>query len=206
MRVLVTVVSMLLLSACANHQQKAQDEGKRYLELSKESIKPLINVKDDPLEAVVTFDTKNVFQQRHGLANVVWNDFFLRGFIDKTTGDRVVQVYAALEHVSGSWLFPYQVNYGKPLTSEPVTKISSDVDCSAKDLWRSCKYNEHVGFTIKQEEVDRLKSVIKNDPTNLFWVFKLKTNSGIDVSDGITKFEFAALFERMDEYIPIETQ
>ncbi len=102
MRILVAVVWIALLSGCVNHQQKIQNEGKRYLAISKEQYKSLVSIKDDPLETVAVLSTQKGFRQKHGLANVVWNDFFLRGYMDKTTGNKSIQVYAALEHTSGS--------------------------------------------------------------------------------------------------------
>lgn len=206
MRILIIAGFLALISGCANHQQKAQDEIKRYLGISKEEYKALITIKDDPLETIAVLSTQAGFKQKHGLANVVWNDFFLRGYIDKTTGVKSIQVYAALEHISGTWLHPYQANYGKPLKTTPVTKIGSDVDCSASNLYGSCKYLEHVGFTLAQEELIRIEGIIKSDPTNQFWIFKLKTRAGNDIIDGFTKNEFAALIEKMNEYKPVETQ
>lgn len=206
MRIVLIAALFTIVSGCANHQQKAQDEGRRYLSITKEEYKSLITIKDDPLETVVVLSTQNGFKQKHGLANVVWNDYFLRGYIDKSSGTKSIQVYAALEHLSGTWLHPYQANYGKPLKTTQLTRIGSDVDCSTSSMYGSCTYHEHVGFTIAEEELNRIEKVIKEDPTNQFWLFKLKTKAGQDISDGFTKNEFAALIEKMNEYKPIETQ
>ncbi len=206
MRFLIVVLLFSLISGCANHQQKAQDEGIRYLNISKEEHKALISVKDDPLETVAILSTQAGFQQRHGLANVVWNDFFLRGFIDKKTGAKSVQVYAALEHVKGTWLHPYQANYGNPLVTTPTVSIASDVDCSVSNLYGSCRYREHVGFMLSQDELNRVEETIKTDPQNKIWLFKMKTRAGHDITDGFTTNEIAALIEKMNEYKPVVTQ
>ena len=207
MKILVIFIAVANLVGCVNHQQKLQDEGVRYLAMSKDEHKGIISIKDDALEPVVVLDTQSGFKQQHGLANIIWNDFFLRGYIDKKTGNKQVQVYAALVHQSGSWLQPYQANYGAPLQTVATESISSNVDCTAKNLYGSCKYWEHVGFIVADSELKRIEKAMESaDPATQIWQFKIKTRSGRDVQDIFTGSEFAALLEKMDEYNPIASQ
>lgn len=206
MRTLFVLISVVWLAGCINHQQKVINERDRYLSMTVDEYRSLVTIKDDALESFVTFSTKKGFKQEHGLANVIWNDFFLRGFLDKKTGTQSIQVYAALEHTYNRWLFPYQANYGKPLIITSVTKLGKDVDCSNSDLYNSCVYKEHVAFSIDQKEVNRIRGVIQENSTNQFWVFRLKTHGGIDIDDGFSKNEFRALLEAMDSYAPIPAQ
>jgi len=207
LKVSAILAVLIFLMGCVNHQQKVQDEGLRYLAISKDEYKGLISIKDDALEPVVVLSTEKGFKQQHGLANIIWNDFFLRGYIDKKTGNRKVQVYAALVHQSGAWLQPYQANYGAPLQTTSIESIANDVDCAASELYGSCKYWEHVGFIIDDSELKRIEQAFQAaDPATQAWQFKIKTKSGKDVQDAFTGNEFAALLEKMNEYKPIASQ
>jgi len=63
------------------------------LSLTMEHFRDTATVKDDALGTVATISTQNGYQEKRGLLRIVWNDTFLRGFIDKATGRRTFQVY-----------------------------------------------------------------------------------------------------------------
>ena len=56
------------------------------------------------------------------------------------------------------------------------TRIYSDVDCSSSDLYGSCRYNEHFGFSLGEEifeEARRLQAMGETD-----FKYRIKTQTG----------------------------
>lgn len=197
------LLAVALLSSCATTQRQLEEA----LSLDVDHFKQTMHVKDDPMEVSATFSTHKGFQAKHGLLGVVWSDSFLRGFVDKRTGEKTFQVYVVLRHTTNQWALPYQANYGRPLRTSPVQRVSSNVDCSAKDLYGSCRYEEHAVFTVEEAELRRVqRDATPEDFKSKGWLFKVKNRSGQDYDDGILLPEVIALLEAMDSYAPVAMQ
>lgn len=196
-----TLVFIIMFSTgCAATFQKREVD--RVFSLNVEHFKNTISIQDDGLESVAVISTEKGYSTKHGLLNVVWNDLFLRGFIDKKSGVKSYQVYVALAHRSNNWLTPYQVNYGKPLKTASAKKIHSDVDCTASK-YSGCTYFEH--FTFKPEESELRRIVEKAKPEDFkkaTWKLRIKTQGGQDINEFIPLPEVIAFMEVMDSYKP----
>jgi hypothetical protein len=174
------------------------------LELDKQHFKNTCDLKDDALDTIATFSTYNGFQEKHGLMQFVWDDNFVRAFVDKKTGATRYQVYNVIYYQSSSWRFYYQANF--ETTSGPkatkLTRISRDVDCTGSS-YGGCTYNEHVGFLVEDQV---LRAVAEKYYTSwqsgmkAVWKYKLLSKAGSDYPDGILPAEVTGLLERVDEY------
>lgn len=190
-------VFLVIICGCSTTQQQVE----KALNLDVDHFKQTMQITDDQMETTVAFSTAGGFVQKHGLLGIVWSDSFLRGYIDKRTGNKTFQCYVALRHTEGNWAHPYQANYGRPLRTEEVTKVHSDVDCSASDLYGSCKYEEHIVFNIHPDEVLRIwMEVTPEDFKDKVWKFRIKNRGTQDYDDGILLPEMLALVETMNDY------
>jgi hypothetical protein len=174
----------------------------------KQHFKKTVTIKDHPSQAVVTFSTVKGFQEKHSTDNVVWDDNFLRGFIDKKTKAKTYQVYNVIYYAgSGTdfrWKHFNQAKYQTPEgdKSTPTTLIKKHEDCTAIQFHGQCLYSEHIIFKIDGELLRLLaKSYALNTPKERTWQYQLISESGENRSDKLQIAEMAGLLEKMDEYI-----
>src|ERR1019366_5614853 len=80
------------------------------LSLSMEHFRDTATLKDDVLDTTATITTEPGFIEHQGLLRVVTHDTFLRGFIDKTTGETTTQVYEWITY-DGAWRFYETANF-----------------------------------------------------------------------------------------------
>jgi hypothetical protein len=158
--------------------------------LTADYVKAAIELKNDALEPVATFDTLKADPER--LRNSR-EGAFLRAFVNKRTGSIKFQVYAIVGY-SRDWRFYNLANYdpGDGAIQVPVDKISREVI--------SCRYGcmleEHVGFGLPEALV---RKIAARDATDA-WRFRLKSQSGIDTDLQLDPGEFAGLIAAVDEF------
>jgi hypothetical protein len=192
---------IIILFGCAGTRNQQADKA---AQLDKYHFKSTCILKDDALDTIATFSTVNGLKEKHGLLQLVWNDNFLRAFVDKKTGATEFQVYNVIWYQGSNWRFYYQANYetpGGPETCE-LTSISRDVDCTGSK-YGGCRYNEHVGFLVEEELLRKIAEVHATTwqpGMKVGWKYKLKAQAGPDYQDGILPAEVVGLLERVDEY------
>lgn len=196
------LTSVVMLSGCLTGPTKLEDA----LALDINHFKSTMNIKDDEFEPIVVFSTLKGLQGKQGLLGVVGTDEFLRGFLDKRTGQKSYQVYVNFRHRAGQWLFPYQANYGRPLMTTKVDRIGSDVDCTGS-RYSGCSYRETIVFSVPEKEFRRVQeNATPADFKTKAWKFKVKTKAGEDYLSAILLPEVIALMDAMDEYQPVQMQ
>jgi len=205
MKLIFVLIAPLVLVACTPmklSQPSLADEYSRVMSLDKQHFLDAITVKDDQFEEVAVLDTRKGYIQNWPLGAGLTHDVFLRGFINKRTGERKYQVYVIINHHSESWLFPYQANYGRPLRSVMADKIHSEVKNCVRST--SCFFIEHATFYVEEKELLRMRTLSPEDIATKTWQFKLKTKKGQDVLNGFNANEILALLEFMETYSPVK--
>ena len=100
--------------------------------LDKQHFKETVTINDFAAEKVIIFSTINGFQQKQGLDEVVGDDNFLRGFLDKQTNKKVYQVYNVIYYAQSGSQFgwkqfkqaQYQTKVGQELVAaEVITSV-----------------------------------------------------------------------------------
>ena len=188
----------LIIVGCASSQQSAQIE--TAVKLPKEHFKNTAVVKDDSLETVATISTINGFQEKRGLLGIVWDDNFLRAFIDKKSGKVTYQLYQVLRYQGEGWKFYEVANYETPSgpRSVPLISIGRDVNCSGSK-YGGCLYTEQVAFDVDESLLKTISD--KFVPGQMSgWKFKFKAKSGEEYTDGLLPAEAAGLLEKVAEY------
>ena len=95
--------------ASANDKNKAA----ALVALTPEHFAETADLKDSALDTSATITTLNGFQEKHGLLRILWDDSFLRGYVDKKTGAARIQVYQYM-YYTGAWRFYYRASYESP--------------------------------------------------------------------------------------------
>lgn len=196
--VLITIlIAIGVLGGCVTTRETQINTA---LSLDKAHFKQTMIVKNDSLDTVAKFSTVSGFKEKRGLLGIVWDDNFIRAFVDKKTGLTTFQVYNSIYYKGSGWKFYNRVNYETPSgpKSTKVTVITRDVDCTGS-RYGGCTHNEHVAFSVDYALLCTIAS--KYGPgVRAVWKYKIIPKAGDDYKDGLLPAEIAALVEMVNEY------
>lgn len=201
--ILVGSVAALALASSggiAAKEKKVPKQVRELLAMSPADHAARVTVSDDSMETVAKLHTQESFQEKRGLLGIVWNDVFLRAFVDKTTGRTSYQVYFTFRGVQSSWPRLASANYEGPegLKSTDLDRLASDVDCAGSNLYGGCTYMEAVAFEVDE---DLLRTIADRHGTgDAVWRIRFKGQSGINIDEGLVPAEVAGLLARVDQY------
>ena len=147
-RMAVFVLSLSLVG-CVTPAQLAEENERRFSSMTLESVNNCTSISGDELTDVVTFSSYYCYQAGQDFLRNVWNDYFIRGYKDKKTGNTSYQVYAKME--GDDWSFPYGASYLKPkkngeqeLIRVDTKRIATDVSCQTY----TCSHTEEYTFPL----------------------------------------------------------
>ena len=191
---IAALVALIFLGFTAN---SAYAKDPPLLSLTMEHFRDTATVKDDPVDAVTTISTENGFAVHTGPMRMVWNDEYLRGVIDKKTGQKSFQVYAWMIY-GGRWRTYESVNYQTPTGPKlvPAIQIGKETaNCAVGD----CIYTERVAFPVDEDLLRQLAAGnVPGRPT--IWAYKFIAKTGPDYAGGLSSAEIAGLLAKIDEY------
>lgn len=200
----IALLSALLHGCAGANKAQLQQQLDDYVDLPSSHFQSTVSVRDDALDTVAIFSTEPGFRFKQGLLGIVWEDNFIRGFIDKRTKARTFQVYTYVMYRDSGWRFYETANYEAPggPKSVPVTKIHSDVDCTASSSL-GCRYEEHVGFSIDEALVQEIAGLAGRTRGQLLgWRYKIRPHRGEDYQAVLSASEVKGLLDAMDSYKP----
>jgi len=205
----ITLIILFILTGCVVNPFTQTTTS----HLNKQHFKEAVIANEYASETVITFSTIKGYQRRHSLHNVVWDDNFLRGFVDRKNGTKSYQIYNVIYYANSGAEMPWksfsQVNYQTPDGNDlaRTTPIKKEEDCTALPRYGQCLYSEHVVFQIDETLLREVaKFYQENQSAETFWQYELIPNSGTPYNDKLSVAEIAGLLERMDEYaIPENT-
>ncbi len=188
-----TLVSLVILGFAVG---AAQAKDPPLLSLNMEHFRDTATVNFDSADAVTTITTENGYVEHTGLMRMVWNDEYLRGVIDKKSGQKSFQVYALIIYTGNPRSFAtatYQTAAGTQ--SALVTALTtSATGCAVGD----CTYTARVAFPVDEELLRRLAAAyIPGSPT--LWHFKIIAASGSAYAGQISNAEIAGFLAKVDE-------
>ncbi len=195
---LSVAILTVLLSGTVALADAASDAAK-YFALPMEHFRDTATLKDDPLDTIARIDTSKGYEFKHGWLGIVWEDAFLRAFIDKKTGRVTYQVYEIIPYTDTNWHFYQTANYEAPSgpVDVPVTIIDREVsDCSDG----SCSYVEHVAFDAP-ESLLRAIAATYVPGALVAWKFKFNPKAGPDFKDGLSGAEITGCLAAVDAYL-----
>lgn len=198
MKKIIAVILVIVAAGCAMPMQQNQLE--EALALTKEHFFSTASVQDDSLETTARVTTVNGFQEKRGLLGMVWDDNFMRAFVNKKTGATSYQVYQVIVYQAPSWRFYNSVNFetADGPKSVAATIIDRDVSCRAS-RYSGCTYYEHVAFDVDEELLRKISSAY-SPGQRIAWKFRFKSKAGVDHNDGMLLAEVAGFLDRVDSY------
>ncbi|MBT6767767.1 MAG: hypothetical protein HOA81_02100 [Opitutales bacterium] len=197
---LVFLVALWGLSGCVTSKQQTENAQL----LTPEHFKRTAIIEEGDSEATAIITTRNGFRRKQGLLHFVFDDNFLRAFIDKKTEEVTYQVYQSIYYQASDWRFYLKANYESSDGPESVVAkfvrapLAHDLNCP--DHTSSvCAYNEHVGFPVYRELLDSIVSTY--DPSKSDeWKFRFIPRIGDDYHDGLLVAEIVGFLEAVDSY------
>lgn len=191
--IIAALACIFIFSGCATREAE-------LVNLSKEHFRDTATIKDDSLDTVAIISTVKGFQERQGLVGVVWDDNFLRAFVDKKTGLTRIQLYQIIYYQGDSWRFYHTINYESPEgpQARPLVIIDRDVNCKFS-RYGGCMYAEHVGLEV-DEQFLRLIAAGYQPGQRTAWKFKFIAKSGNEYKDGLLPAEVAGFLDALDAY------
>ena len=199
-RFLVFLVVLFGLSGCGTTRQQTQNA----LTLTPEHFKNTAIVEDDDLEVTAIVSTEKGSKRRQGLLHFVYEDNFLRAFIDKATDEVTYQVYQSIYYEASDWRFYRKANYEAPdgLKTADAKLLKAPIahgfDCPGHTS-SVCTYNEHVGFSVDRELLDSIASTYEPNKS-VKWNFKFIPRDGDDFHDGLLVAEVVGFLQAVDWY------
>lgn len=196
---LVFPVVVLMVSGCNTVPTKEQAQAV-VIKHTPEHFYATATIKNAYLDTTATITTQNGFQEKHGLLGIVWDDNFLRGIIDKKTGQTTIQLYQVLSYRGAGWRFYQSANYENVNgpTATPLTVIGRNVDCTGA-RYGGCTYTEHVAFTVPEPLLREIAQ--KYSPGALTgWRFKFNPKAGEDFDAFMLPAEIIGFLRRLDEF------
>jgi PDZ domain len=186
------LASLIVLGISAN---TVSAKNSPLLSLSMEHFRDTAIAKDDPANGTTTITTEKGFVVRTGPMKMVWNDEYLKGVIDRNTGQKSFQVIAMTIY-SGNRRFFQTANYQwvSGPKSVPATQISTQRDaCAVGD----CVYTEYMAFAV--DEADLRQIAAGNAPGKpTIWPFKITAKPGPDYSGELSSAEIAGFLAKVD--------
>lgn len=202
-RKLAAAASMVgLLAGAPVSAQQQPKQIRQLLAMTPADHARLVKIVDHDLETVAKFDTHASFQFKQGLLGVVWNDIFLRAFVDKTTGKLSIQTYFRFRGEASTWPRFEVANFRTPegIQSADLDRIFSDVSCSGVSRYGgNCAYLEEAVFNI-DEQLARNIAATYAVGAGMPWAIRFKGQSGLNVDMEILPAEMAGLLKRVDDY------
>lgn len=200
MKALFVLITTIIFSGCAG--MTSQSQLQTLTNMTSQNFRDKVSISDDSLDTVATLSTVNGFKETRGLLGIVWDDSFLRAFVDKKTGSTIIQLYQSTTYTSSSWHNYQTVNFETPNGPEsaPVTTVKHSVDCSlSKYNDGACNYNEQVVFQVNES---LLRTISRHYHPNQMqvWQFKFTAQSGKTFKDGLTGAEISGFMEALDNY------
>ena len=191
------LMALIAFGAVGADKKKLLEEA---LALTPEKVLQTITIKDDNLDTSAQINTVNTFQEKSGLLKIVWNDNFLRAFVDKKTGEATIQVYQFVNY-SGDWRTYNRVNYETPEgpKSAILISISRDVVSCSGSRYGGCTYSEHFAFNVDEKLLRTIAALYKPGQM-LGWKFKYYSQSGQEWPDGMLPAEVAGFLAALDRF------
>ncbi|MGO9039745.1 MAG: PDZ domain-containing protein [Steroidobacteraceae bacterium] len=187
-----TLVSLVMMGFAVG---AAQAKDPPLLSLNMEHFRDTATVKFDSADAVTTVTTEDGYVEHTGLMRMVWNDEYLRGVIDKKSGQKSFQVYALIVYTGNPRSFAtarYQAAAGT--RSAPVTALSTGATgCAVGD----CTYTARLAFPVDEELLRQLAAAyVPGSPT--LWRFTIIAASGPAYAGQISNAEIAGFLAKVD--------
>jgi PDZ domain len=194
MKIRIAALASFVALGLAANTASAKDP--KLLSLTMEHFRDTATVKDDLATGTATITTEKGFVVHTGPMKMVWNDEYLKGVIDRTTGEKSFQV-VVMSIYSGNRRSYETANYQWTTgpKSTPVTQIRTQREaCAVGD----CVYTDYIAFSVDEEGLRQLAAGYAPGKATI-WSFKITTKPAPDYSGGLSSAEIAGFLAKVDQ-------
>jgi hypothetical protein len=179
---------------CTTNTVRAEDPPLGSLTM--EHFRDTATVADDPITGTTTIATEKGFVSHKGILRSVSSDEFLKGVINKKTGQKSFQVDVSVSYY-GRWRTYTTANYqaADGPRSLSTMQLGRDIGTCAVG---NCLYTEHVAFTVDEGLLRQLAGgYVPGNPA--LWHYKLIPKVGPDYSGELSSAEIAGFLAKIDQ-------
>jgi hypothetical protein len=179
---------------CTTNTVRAEDPP--LASLTMEHFRDTATVADDAIAGTTTITTEKGFVSRKGILRSVSSDEFLKGVINKKTGQKSFQVDASVSYY-GRWRTYATANYqgADGPRSLSTMQLGRDIGTCAVG---NCLYTEHVAFTVDETLLRQLAAgYVPGNPA--LWHYKLIPKVGSEYSGELSSAEIAGFLAKIDQ-------
>ncbi|HWX79816.1 MAG TPA: PDZ domain-containing protein [Steroidobacteraceae bacterium] len=164
--------------------------------LTMEHFRDTATVKEDPASGTATITTEKGFRVHTGPMKMVWNDEYLKGVVDRATGEKSLQV-VVMSIYSGNRRSYQSANFQwtNGPKSAPVTQIRTQREACGTG---ECTYTDYIAFDLDEAGLRQIAAgYVPGKPS--IWPFKITATGGPDYSGRLSSAEIAGFLARVDQ-------
>ena len=194
MKFRIAPLALGIALVCTTNTVRAEDPALASLPM--EHFRDTATIADDPIAGTTTITTEKGFVSHKGILRSVSSDEFLKGVINKKTGQKSFQVDASVSYY-GRWRTYGTANYqaADGPRSLSTVQLGRDIGTCAVG---NCLYTEHVAFTVDEALLRQLAAgYVPGNPA--LWHFKLIPKVGPDYSGELSSAEIAGFLAKIDQ-------
>ena len=182
MKFRIAPLALGIALVCTTNTVRAEDPP--LASLTMEHFRDTATVADDAIAGTTTITTEKGFVSHKGILRSVSSDEFLKGVINKKTGQKSFQVDASVSYY-GRWRTYATANYqaADGPRSLSTMQLGRDIGTCAVG---NCLYTEHVAFTVDEALLRQLAGgYVPGNPA--LWHYKLIPKVGLRVQRRIVE-------------------
>lgn len=163
--------------------------------LTMEHFRDTATVKEDLASGTTTITTDKGFVVHTGPMKMVWNDEYLKGVIDRATGEKSLQV-VVMSIYSGNRRSYQNANFQwtNGPKSAPVVQIRTQREACGTG---ECTYTDYIAFDVDEAGLRQIAAgYVPGKPS--IWTFKITATGGPDFSGRLSSAEIAGFLARLD--------
>jgi hypothetical protein len=193
MKLRIAALAALIALGLAVESASAKDPP--LSSLTMEHFRDTATVKEDLANGTTTITTEKGFLVHTGPMKMVWNDEYLKGVIDRTTGEKTLQV-VVVSIYSGNRRSYQSANYQwtNGAKSAPVIQIRTQREsCGTGE----CTYTDYIAFAVDEAGLRQIAAgYVPGKPS--IWAFKITATGGPDYSGRFSSAEIAGFLAKLD--------
>lgn len=176
---------------------------KSLLAMSPETFQKKTVVIDDPLEHQVTFSTEKAHRTGWNSLKNHTHDNYLVASLDRGTGAATFEVRQTVRYIGQQRRDYRQVHYsaGDGLQKAALNDVRQSTQmCPLNETYiTECVLGEHMAFTLDEKQIRAIAARYRPGAAES-WPFKMKDETGHDVTSAITAAEAAGLLMALDDH------
>lgn len=197
---ILSLTAALIATAITPAAAQTKDE-RRMLALFERppsELVPMIQVTGDSLDPNVTVTTRGVtaFVSKGLIASTTTENSWLRGFVDKKTGDVTAQVYQSISYGGRGFESFARATYEAPsgIEEAKVDQVGSDVSCYRY----GCTHYADVVFTVSLDVLRAAAKAFDQNNPRAGLKYRIFGQSGTKIDDVIPGNELVAFVQVLD--------